>query len=63
MDKGKFKMKNLTVFQKHQLNIAKKTLKMSDIGASIIGGMTKEQARNILWNLGYSKEQIKKIEE
>lgn len=41
-------MKNLSVFDKHQLNIAYKTLKMSDVGAKIIGGMTKEQARDII---------------
>lgn len=32
----------------HQINIAKKTLKMSDAGAKIMGGMTKEEARALL---------------
>ena len=40
--------KKLTVFQKHQLAIAKKTLKMSDIGVRIMGGMTKVEARIII---------------
>lgn len=40
--------KNIDVFDKHQIAIAKKTLKMSDIGAKIMGGMTKSEARQIL---------------
>lgn len=34
-------MKELSVFDKHQLNIARKTLKMSDVGAMIMGGSGK----------------------
>jgi hypothetical protein len=33
------------VFDKHQLKIARKTLKLSDAGALILGGMTKAEAR------------------
>ena len=40
--------KFMTVFEKHQLAIAKKTLKMSDVGARIMGGMTKAQAKEII---------------
>lgn len=36
--------KELSVFEKHQLKIAKETLKMSDTGASIMGGITKKEA-------------------
>ena len=36
---------NLTVPERHQLNIARKTLKMSDVGAFIMSGMTKDEAR------------------
>ena len=39
---------NLSVFDKHQIAIAKKTLKMNDVGVLIMGGMTKEEARAIL---------------
>src|SRR6202007_107296 len=38
----------LTTFDKHQIAIAKKTLKMSDMGARIMGGMTKDEAREVL---------------
>jgi hypothetical protein len=38
----------MTVFDKHQIAIAKATLKMSDVAALIMGGMTKEEARAIL---------------
>ena len=42
--------KHLSIFDKHQLNIAYKTLKMSEIGASIMGGMTHQEAKNIIKN-------------
>lgn len=48
------------VFKKHQTRIAKQTLKYSDVGASIMGGMTKQEAREFLRSQGYS---VKKIEE
>ena len=38
----------MDVFAKHQIRIAKRTLELSDIGASIMGGMTKDEARAIL---------------
>lgn len=38
----------MDIFAKRQIDIAKKTLKMSDSGAKIMGGMTKEEAREIL---------------
>ena len=41
-------MKTINVFDKHQIIIAKKTLQLSDIGAFILGGMTKDEAREIL---------------
>jgi len=44
-------MKSLTVPEKHQLKIAKSTLKLSDAGAFIMGGMTKKEARNIIKKL------------
>jgi len=43
--------KKYNVFQKHQLAIARKTLKMSDVGANIMGGMTKAEARAIIARL------------
>jgi len=39
---------NRSVFDKHQIAIAKRTLQMNDVGANIMGGMTKAEARNIL---------------
>jgi hypothetical protein len=38
----------MDVPEKHQLNIARKTLKMNDVFARIMGGMTKEEAREII---------------
>jgi hypothetical protein len=37
-----------TAPERHQIKIAKQTLKMSDVGAQIMGGMTKAEAREIL---------------
>jgi len=44
-------MRELTVFEKHKLRIAKSTLKMSDIGALIMGGMTKKEAKHFIDSL------------
>jgi hypothetical protein len=46
------------VFEQHQLRIARDTLKLSDVGARILGGMTKEEARHIIFMLTgkYPKE-------
>ena len=43
-----FVRRYLTVPEQHQLKIARKTLKYSDAGARIMGGMTKAEARNII---------------
>jgi hypothetical protein len=41
----------LSVPDKHRLNIARKTLKMSDVGARVMGGMTKDEARQVIREL------------
>jgi len=41
----------MNTFEKHQLKIARATLKMSVIGAKIIGGMTHSEARLIISKL------------
>lgn len=50
------------VFDKHQIKIAKATLRYSDAGALIMGGMDKAQARTILQQHGYSDAGIRKME-
>lgn len=47
----------------HQIKIARSTLKMSDAGARIMGGMTKDQARTLLKRLGLYTRDIKRIDE
>lgn len=42
---------SLSVFDRHQLKIARRTLKLSDAGALILGGMTKDQARAVIKRL------------
>jgi len=54
--------KQLSVPEQHQLKIAKRTLQMSDEGALIMGGMSKEEARRFLASIGYSEAAIKKLE-
>ena len=44
-------MAQLSVPEKHQLKIARDTLKMSDVGARIMGGMTKEEAKQVILRL------------
>lgn len=41
----------LTIPERHQLRIARDTLRMSDAGARIMGGPTKEEAREIIERL------------
>ena len=43
--------RELSVPERHQLKIAYATLKMSDIGALIMGGMNKQEARDIIRKL------------
>ena len=43
--------RTLSVPEQHQLKIARATLKMSDAGAMIMGGPTKQEAREIILRL------------
>ena len=43
------------IFLEHQVRIAKRTLQLSNIGALILGGMTKAEAREILKSDGLSE--------
>jgi hypothetical protein len=52
----------LNVPERHQLKIAKDTLRMSDEGAMIMGGMTKEEAREFLRVHGWLPADINKLE-
>jgi len=45
----------------HQLQIAKRTLGMNDVGAAIMGGMTKEEAKKVVEKYG-KKKSLKEIE-
>ena len=44
-------IKKLNIFEKHQLKIAKDTLKMNDSFIRIMGGMTKEEAIEVIKQL------------
>lgn len=43
--------RRLDVFERHQLKIARRTLQLSDVGALIMGGMSKAQARELIREL------------
>ena len=43
--------KTLDVFEKNQLKIARATMKMTEAGALIMGGMTKAEARAVIKKL------------
>lgn len=55
--------KELSIPEQHQLKIAKSTLKMSDVGARIMGGMSKDEARAFLTKIGWSAARIAKLEQ
>ena len=42
---------NLKAQERHMLKIARRTLKMSDTGVMIMGGMTKDEARQVIYRL------------
>lgn len=44
-------MGKLSISEKHQLRIARKTLKMTDVGAFIMGPPSKDEARRIILDL------------
>jgi hypothetical protein len=44
-------MRKLSVPERHQLKIARKTLTLSDVGAVCMGGPSKEEARRIIQDL------------
>lgn len=46
-------MKNtqLSIPEQHQLKVARDTLKMNDVFARIMGGMSKAEARNVIEHL------------
>lgn len=50
-------MAQLTIPQQHQKRVAIATLKMSDVGAMIMGGMTKAEARAFLASIGINPSQ------
>ncbi len=55
--------RELSVPELHQKRIALKTLRMSDTGALIMGGMTKAQAREFLsTRAGWSKVRLAAFE-
>ena len=43
--------RKLDIFDRHKLKIARRTLQLSDVGALILGGMTKAQARELIREL------------
>ncbi len=45
------KPRELSVPEKHQLAVARKTLTYSDAGAAVMGGPTKAEAREIILRL------------
>jgi len=51
LKKKKSSSSSLSVPHRHQLKIARSTLKMSDAGALIMGGMTKQEAREVIKKL------------
>lgn len=51
-----------SVADRHQTQIAKETLRMSEAGARIAGGMSKAEARAYLARQGWSAEAIARLE-
>lgn len=43
--------RELSVPEQHQLRIARQTLRMNDVMARVMGGMTKDEAREVIKRL------------
>lgn len=54
--------RKLNVPEKHQLKIARSTLKMSDAGAIVMGGMTKEEAKKVIKKLSEASDRTLKTQ-
>jgi hypothetical protein len=54
-------MIKLTIPQQHQRAIAKMTLRMTPTAATIMGGMTIEEAKTFLKSIGYTDKQIERL--
>lgn len=52
----------MTVPDRHKRQIAISTLRMSDTGAKIMGGMTKDEARDFLKSIGWLDEKLLLLE-
>jgi hypothetical protein len=52
--------KTLSVPERHQLKIARATLRMVDIGPDILGGPTHEEAREIIQRLTKKRKKTKR---
>ena len=50
--------RTLDTFQTHQKRIALATLRMTDVGAFVMGGMTKDEARSFLRSIGINPEHV-----
>ena len=46
----------LSIPEQHQLRVARDTLKMNDVMARVMGGMTKEEAREVIQRLTGRKD-------
>lgn len=46
------------VFERHRKRIALDTLKMSEVGASVMGGMNKKEAIGYLRSIGYADQKL-----
>ena len=46
------KTKRLSTADRHQLRIARQTLRMNDVGVKVMGGMSKEEALEVIRRLG-----------
>jgi hypothetical protein len=55
-------LSEMGVFDQHKKKIAISTLKMHDLGAKLMGGMSKEEARNFLRSKGWSLDKISNLE-
>lgn len=48
------------IFDQHRLKIARRTLRLTDVGAQVLGGMTKAEARKVIKDRCISQSEFRR---
>ena len=55
-------MSDVDVALRHQIKVATRTLHLNDAGAVVLGGMSKQEAYDLLRDCGYSHVKLERMQ-